>query len=306
MLRYVFGRLAWMVPTVLVIIVGSTFLMRAAPGSPFAAEKVADDQIQKQLAKKWGLDKTPTEWLWAYLKDLARGDLGPSFKVQGKTVMDLLGPAFPVSLTLGLLALFVALLVGIPAGFLAGLRQNTAVDYGSMALALVGISLPSFVVGALLIVFFVFDWSLFPVGGWGALSQLVLPAITLSAPFAAYIARLARTGVLEVKHEDYIRTARAKGLPEGEVVLKHMIRGAIVPVVSYLGPAIATILTGGFVVEKLFRIPGMGSYFVTGAINRDYTLVLGTVVLYSTLVVFMNLLVDISYAVLDPRIRLGA
>jgi len=152
----------------------------------------------------------------------------------------------------------------------------------------------------------VFDWSLFPVGGWGALSQLVLPAITLSAPFAAYIARLARTGVLEVKHEDYIRTARAKGLPEGEVVLKHMIRGAIVPVVSYLGPAIATILTGGFVVEKLFRIPGMGSYFVTGAINRDYTLVLGTVVLYSTLVVFMNLLVDISYAVLDPRIRLGA
>jgi len=306
MLRFVCGRLAWMVPTVLVIIIGATFLMRAAPGSPFAAEKVADDQIQKQLEKKWGLDKTPGEWLVAYFRGLLRGDLGPSFKVQGKTVMDLLGPALPVSLTLGLLALFLALLVGIPAGFLAGLRQNSPVDYASMALALVGVSLPSFVVGALLVVFFVFDWSLFPVGGWGTVSHLVLPAVTLSAPFAAYIARLARTGVLEVKHEDYIRTARAKGLPEGEVVLKHMIRGAIVPVVSYLGPAVATILTGGFVVEKLFRIPGMGSYFVTGAINRDYTLVLGTVILYSTLVIFLNLLVDVSYALLDPRVRLGA
>jgi oligopeptide transport system permease protein len=303
--RFVLRRLAWFVPTLLVIVVGSTFLMRAAPGSPFASEKQTDPQIRKQIEKKWGEDKNSWQWLWRYLQGLAKGDLGPSYKVQGRSVLDLLGPAFPVSMTLGILALFLALAIGLPAGFFSALRQNTAVDYLAMSLALVGISLPAFVIGSILMVCFVFSWSLFPVGGWGTLRQLVLPAITLAAPFAAYVARLARAGVLDVMHEDYVRTARAKGLPEGEVVLKHMVRGAVLPVVSYLGPAAASILTGGFVVEKLFRIPGMGAYFVTGALNRDYFLVLGTVILYSTLIIVFNLLVDVAYALLDPRVRFG-
>ncbi|MGH7161855.1 MAG: ABC transporter permease [Planctomycetota bacterium] len=305
MIRFVLLRLAWFVPTLLVIIVGSTVLMKAAPGSPFASERRTDPQIEKQILKKFGEDKTPMQWLGAYLAGLLRGDLGPSYKVQGKSVWDLLKPALPVSLTLGLMALFLAVAVGLPAGFLAGLRQNTAWDYLTMSAALVGIALPTFVIGSGLMILFVFMVSVLPVGGWGTVSHLILPAATLSAPYAAYIARLSRAGVLEVIHEDYIRTARAKGLPEGEVVLKHAIRGAILPVVSFLGPAAAQILTGSFVVEKLFRIPGVGNYFVASAINRDYFLVLGTVILYATLCVFFNLLVDVSYALLNPRVRLG-
>ncbi|MFQ5845555.1 MAG: ABC transporter permease [Planctomycetota bacterium] len=305
MLRFICWRLLWLPPVLVLLIVGSTFLMRAAPGSPFAAEKQADPQMQKQLEKKWGLDDTGWVYIGKYLKGLLEGDLGPSYKVQGKTVNELLAPAFPVSMALGLMALFIALGVGLPAGMIAGLRQNTMWDYGAMALALIGVSLPTFVIGSFLLLGFVFHLHLFPVGGWGTVKQLVLPAVTLSAPFAAYIARLARAGVLEVIHEDYMKTARAKGLPRGEVVLKHLIRGAILPVVSYLGPAVAAILTGGFVVEKLFTIPGMGSYFVAAAINRDYTLELGVLIVYSTLIMVCNLGADVARAMIDPRVRLG-
>jgi oligopeptide transport system permease protein len=306
MLLFVLKRLVW-VPVILLVILGiTTVLMRSAPGSPFAAERRVDPQIEQQIERKWGTNKTGLEWFRAYLEDVVfRGDLGPSFKVQGRTVNDLIAAALPVSLTLGLLALFLALLIGIPAGFLAGLRQNTAWDYGSMAVALLGISLPTFVIGSFLLLWLVFQWEALPVGGWGSVSQIVMPAITLAAPFAAVIARLARAGVLEVIHEDYIRTAKAKGLPKGEIVLKHLVRGAILPVVSYLGPAAAAILTGSFVVEKLFRIPGMGMHFVNSAINRDYSLILGVVIVYATLLVLFNLLVDIAYAILDPRVRLG-
>ncbi|MCK6461342.1 MAG: ABC transporter permease subunit [Planctomycetes bacterium] len=305
MLRYALLRLLWL-PAILLVILGiTTWLMRTAPGSPFAAERKVDAQIEAQIEKKWGTDKSGWKWFGEYLKGLARGDLGPSFKVQGRTVNDLLGAAIPVSLTLGLLALFLALLIGIPAGFLAGLRQNSVWDYGSMAIALVGISLPAFVIGAFLVMWLVFKWESLPVGGWGTVKQLMLPAITLSAPFAAVIARLARAGVLEVVHEDYVRTAKAKGLPKGEIVLKHLVRGAILPVISYLGPAAAAIFTGSFVVEKLFRIPGMGMHFVNSAINRDFSLILGVVIVYSTLLVCFNLLVDIAYGFLDPRVRLG-
>ncbi|MDH3592479.1 MAG: ABC transporter permease [Planctomycetota bacterium] len=301
--RFILGRLAFLVPTLVLVIVISTFLMKAAPGSPFAAEKEADPAIQKQIEKKWGEDKSSWGWLKAYFAGLLKGDLGPSYKVQGKTVKELLAPALPVSLCLGLLALMIAVGIGLPAGMFAGLRQNTTLDYGSMLIALVGVSLPTFVLGTGLLWLFVFQMDALPVGGWGTLEQLILPAITLALPFAAYIARLARAGVLEVVHEDYIKTARAKGLPPSEVVLKHLIRGAVLPVVSYLGPAAASILTGGFVVEKLFRIPGMGSYFVASAINRDYFLVLGTVIVYVTLLTVFNLIVDISYAMIDPRMR---
>lgn len=305
MLRYVLFRILWLVPILLVVLGITTWLMRIAPGSPFAAEKRVDPQIMQQIEAKWGTNKSGSQWFLSYLAGMVRGDLGPSFKVQGRTVNDLLGAAIPVSLTLGLLALFLALLVGIPAGFLAGLRQNTAWDYGSMAIALVGISLPAFVIGAFLVIFLVFRWEALPVGGWGTVRQLVLPALTLSAPFAAVIARLSRAGVLEVVHEDYVRTAKAKGLPKGEIVLKHMVRGAILPVVSYLGPAAAAIFTGSFVVEKLFRIPGMGMHFVNSAINRDYSLILGVVFVYTTLLVLFNLVVDVAYGLLDPRVRLG-
>ncbi len=305
MLRYILVRLLWL-PLILLVILGiTTWLMRIAPGSPFAAEKSIDPQIMQQIERKWGTNKTGWQWFGSYLAGIARGDLGPSFKVQGRTVNDLLGSALPVSLTLGLLALFLALLVGVPAGFLAGLRQNSIWDYGSMAIALVGISLPAFVIGAFLIVWLVFHWDVLPVGGWGTIDKLLMPAVTLSAPFAAVIARLARAGVLEVVHEDYIRTAKAKGLPKGEIVLKHLVRGAILPVVSYLAPAAAAILTGSFVVEKLFRIPGMGMHFVNSALNRDYSLVLGVVIVYATLLVLFNLVVDVAYGFLDPRVRLG-
>jgi oligopeptide transport system permease protein len=305
MLYFILKRLLW-VPVILLVILGiTTVLMRTAPGSPFAAEKRVDPQIEQQIAAKWGTNRTGFQWFKSYLGGVFHGDLGPSFKVQGRTVNDLIGAALPVSLTLGLLSLFLALLIGIPAGFIAGLRQNTIWDYGSMAIALLGISLPTFVIGSFLLLWLVFRWEALPVGGWGTLSQLTMPAITLSAPFAAVIARLARAGVLEVVHEDYIRTAKAKGLPKGEIVLKHLVRGAILPVVSYLGPAAAAILTGSFVVEKLFRIPGMGMHFVNSALNRDYSLILGVVIVYAVLLVLFNLLVDIVYAFLDPRVRLG-
>jgi len=305
MLRFIVFRILWLVPILLVILGITTWIMRIAPGSPFASERNFDPQILQQMEKKWGTDKTGGEWFLSYLSGLPKGDLGPSLRVQGRTVNDLIGSALPVSLTLGLLALFLALLIGIPAGFLAGLRQNSLWDYGSMALTLLGISLPTFVIGAFLVILLVFRWEALPIGGWGTVGQLVLPAVTLAAPFVAVIARLARAGVLEIVHEDYVRTAKAKGLPRGEIVLKHMIRGAILPVVSYLGPAAAGILTGSFVVEKLFRIPGMGMHFVNSAINLDYSLVLGVVMIYATLLVLFNLLVDIAYALLDPRVRLG-
>ena len=305
MLRFILNRLLWLVPTLLVIIAISTLLMWNAPGSAFASEKAVDPGIQKQIEKKWGVDKSGSDWLLAYLGGLFKGDLGPSFKAQGRTVNDLIGAAFPISLALGLLALFLAMGIGIPAGFLAGLRQNSFLDYASMFLALIGIALPTFVIGSFLLLALVFYNDVLPVGGWGTVQQLFMPALTLSAPFAAYIARLARTGVLEVIHEDYIKTARAKGLPPSEVVLKHLIRGAILPVVSYLGPAAAAIITGSFVVEKLFRIPGMGTHFVNSALNKDYSMILGVVVIYATLVVIFNLIVDIIYALLDPRVWLG-
>ena len=305
MLRYVLIRIASLVPVLIILIVVSTFMMRFAKGSPFASEKTMDEEMQKRIEKKWGLDETGWKYIWEYLKGLPKGDLGWSYKVQGKTVNELLAPAFPVSITLGLLAFWLALAVGLPAGFIAGLRQNTGWDYASMGIALIGISLPTFVIGSALLLALVFKLDALPVGGWGTVKQLLLPAITLSAPFAAYIARLARAGILEVIHEDYIRTARAKGLPKGEIVLKHMIRGAILPVVSYLGPAMAAILTGSFVVEQLFRIPGMGTYFVTSAINRDYMVMLGVLIIYSTLIMLCNLAADITRATIDPRVRLG-
>jgi oligopeptide transport system permease protein len=231
------------------------------------------------------------------------GTLGPAIKVQGRSVEKLLAPALPVSAALGLLALVIATGLGLVLGIQAGLKPSSTADYASMGLAMVGISLPSFVIGAALIILFSLRLHWLPVAGWGGYRHLVMPATTLALPYAAYIARLARSGTIEVMQQDFVRTARAKGLSEVQIVLRHVLRGALLPVVSFLGPAAAGIMTGSFVVETLFGIPGVGQWFVKGAINRDYSVVLGTALVYAGLVTVFNLIVDLAYAWLDPRVR---
>jgi len=245
-----------------------------------------------------------TDFFFVYMKRLVlEGSLGPAIKVQGRSVQELLLPAIPVSVSLGLLALIIACALGLVLGIRAGLRPNSLADYSSMGLAMIGISLPNFVIGAVLLIVFALTVRWFPVAGWGSYRHLVLPAVTLALPYAAYIARLARGGTIEVMQQDFVRTARAKGLSEGTIIVKHALKGALLPVVSFLGPAAAGIMTGSFVVETLFGVPGMGQWFVKGAINRDYSVVLGTAIIYCALVMAFNLLVDLAYAWLDPRIR---
>lgn len=234
---------------------------------------------------------------------VVEGTLGPAIKVQGRSVEQLIAPALPVSVSLGLLALVIATALGLTLGMRAGLRPNSPADYASMGLAMVGISLPNFVIGAAFMILLALKLRIFPVAGWGGYGHLLMPAMTLALPYAAYIARLARSGTIEVMQQDFIRTARAKGIPRTAIVLRHALRGAILPVVSFLGPAAAGIMTGSFVVETLFGVPGMGQWFVKGAINRDYSVVLGTAIVYTSLVTVFNLLVDLAYAWLDPRVR---
>lgn len=297
-------RVAFLVPSLVLLIFATTLLMYNAPGNPFAQERVAAPQVEEALRKQYGVPKSATEFFWIYMRRLVvEGSLGPSIKVQGRDVEDLLAPALPVSVSLGLLALVLACAIGLFLGVRGGLRPNSSADYASMGLALVGISLPNFVIGALLMIVFALQLGWLPVAGWGGYRHLLMPSLTLALPYAAYIARLARGGTIEVMQQDFIRTARAKGVPESAIVLRHALRGAILPVVSFLGPAAAGILTGSFVVETLFGVPGMGQWFVKGAINRDYSVVLGTAILYTSLVTAFNLVVDLAYAWLDPRVR---
>lgn len=300
-------KFCFMIPSMVFLIYVTTLLMYQAPGSPFASEKAASANVLEAKASKFKVYPDANQFFAGYMKDLiVDGSLGLSVKSQGRTVNQLLQPAFPVSATLGLLAISLAVGLGLFLGVRAGLKPNSLADYSSMALALVGISLPNFVIGALLLIVFALQLGWFPVAGWGTLGHLVLPAFTLALPYAAYIARLARGGTIEVMRQDYIRTARAKGLPERVVVLKHALKGAILPVVSFLGPAVAGIMTGSFVVEQLFGIPGMGRWFVTGATDRDYSVVLGTALIYFTMITMFNMLVDLAYAWLDPRTRTEA
>jgi len=247
----------------------------------------------------------PTEWgetqYAIYLKTLASGSLGDSM-ISDLTVLEILGEALPYSLLLGLQALLIALILGVPAGLFAGLRQNTAADYGVMTVAMIGVSIPNFVLGPLLILIFAIHLGWFSAVGWYSWTDSILPSITLGLFYVAYVARLTRGGVLEVIRKDYIRTARAKGLVERLVVMRHALKGALLPVVSYLGPAFAALLAGSVVVEEIFNLPGVGTHFVRSALNRDYNLVLGTIILYSSLLVFLNMVVDILYTVLDPRV----
>lgn len=303
MLGYIFRRLAGFLPVLFIIISLSFFMMRLAPGGPFDQERALPDQVRANIEARYHLEEPLWRQYLRYVGEVARGDLGPSFRYPDRSVNELLALGFPVSLTLGLCALGVALALGGTAGILSGLRRNAFVDYLTMTFALAGVSVPNFVLGPILMLVFALGLGWLPVAGWGTWRHLILPSVTLGTFYAAYVARLTRAGMLEVIGQDFIRTARAKGLREATVVLRHALPGAILPVITYLGPASAAILTGSVVVETIFSIPGIGRYFVGGALNRDYTMVLGTVVFYSVLLLVFNLVVDVLYAYLDPRVQ---
>lgn len=305
MLSYALRRMLGVFPTFLVIVAAAFFLMRAAPGGPFDAEQTLPPEIEANLQAAYGLDQPVAVQFARYLRGLARGDLGPSFRMKDFTVAELIGRGLPVTLAIGAAALAVALLVGVPLGLVAGLRQNSGADHAVMSLALAGIAVPNFVIAPLLALVFGLYLGWLPVAGWepASLRHMVLPVATLALPFVAYVARLTRGSLLEVLQSAYIRTARAKGLAARVILRRHALRPTLLPVVSFLGPAAAGLLTGSLVVEQVFGLPGVGRYFVQGAINRDYTLVMGMVVFYAALILLLNLVVDLLYGWLDPRIR---
>lgn len=304
MFTFIIRRIIWFILVLFTIATISFFLMRFVPGGPFDRERNLPEAIEKNLRAKYHMDKPLWTQYLIYMKQLCKRDLGPSFKYRNRTVNEIIAQSFPASAILGTYGLTLAVVIGITTGTIAAVKHRSFLDFLPMSAASVGICIPSFFLGILLLLLFCFKWSLLPASGWGNLSNLVLPVITLSAPFTAYIARLIRASMLEALNQDYIRTARAKGLPERVVIMKHAMRNAILPVVSYLGPAAASILTGSVVVEKIFAIPGLGTHFVNGALNRDYTLVMGTILLYSALLVIFNFLVDIAYVFIDPRIKI--
>lgn len=301
--RFILGRLLGLVPTLLVIVTISFFVIRLAPGSPFSSERAVPKEVLADLEAKYGFDQPLGVQYLRYLGSLVHGDLGLSTKYPQRSVNEIIGDGFPASLVLGLVAMVWAVLLGIIAGIVGAIRQNTAWDYSFMAAAMVGISVPTFVLGPLLILVFSLTVFWFPPGGWGTWRHIVLPGITLGTVYAAYIARLTRGGMLEVVGADYVRTAWAKGLHERVIVTRHMLKGGLLPVVTFLGPAIAHMMVGSVVVEKIFATPGLGPYFVDAAFNRDYFLVMGIVVYYSLFLLLMNLVVDVAYGFLDPRIR---
>lgn len=306
MTRFLIRRFLGLIPTIFLIITFAFFIVHAAPGGPFASEKNAPPEIIENMKKKYHLDEPMYKQYFRYMSDVAKGDLGPSFRYKDYTVNQLIKQALPASALLGFLSLSLAVIMGVLAGIMSALKRNTWIDYVSMSFAVLGISIPLFVIGPILKLYLALKWELLPTSGWlgGRHGWLVLimPVLTLSLPYLASIARLTRASVLEVLRADYIRTARAKGLSEPVVIVKHVLKGAMLPVVSYLGPALAYILTGAVVVETLFTVPGLGRFYVQAAVNRDYTLIIGDVIVVCILMVVMNFLVDIFYGFLDPRI----
>jgi oligopeptide transport system permease protein len=297
-------RLLLIVPTLWVVATSTFFLMRLAPGGPFRAERDIPVAARQQLLHQYGLDRPLLEQYAGFLGNAVRLDFGVSYKYPTRTVREIIFEAFPVSAELGGWALLLAVLAGVPIGVLAALRKNTALDHGAMGLALAGVSIPNFVLGPALVLAFSLSLFVLPPALWQGPSSRVLPVITLSVAYLAYIARLTRAGMLEVLQQDYVRTARAKGLPERVVVFKHALRLGFLPVVSYLGPAAARIIMGSIVVESIFAVPGLGRYLVSAAFNRDYTLVLGAVLFYALFLIVLNLLVDVAYTLLDPRVEM--
>ncbi|MBG30003.1 MAG: ABC transporter [Opitutae bacterium] len=303
MAKFILGRILQAIPTLLVIATLTFFMTRMAPGGPFDGEKPIPEEIKERIEAHYGLNEPLHEQFLLYLSNLLQGDLGPSFKYIGWEVSELIAQAFPVSAQLGLCSLAIALTLGLPAGIVAALRKNSPWDYVPMSIAMVGICLPTFVLGPALILLFSSKLGWFSPMGWYSISDIVLPSLTLGLFYAAYIARLTRAGMLETLNQDYIRTARAKGAPPSQVVTKHALRGGLLPVVTFLGPAFAGLISGSFIIESIFFIPGLGRFFVTAAFNRDYTMVLGTVLFYATLIILLNLLVDVIQAALDPKAR---
>ena len=303
MLAYVARRLFLIIPMALLVVTLTWVLVRMAPGNFYTGEKKLPPAIEANIRAKYGLDQPWYKQYGLMMANIVRGDFGDSLKYEGQSVNEIIWRHAPYSATIGILAYILALLVGLTAGTIAALKQNSAFDYASMSFAMIGLSVPNFVLGPILVLVFSFWLYWFPPARWGGLSALVLPVVTLGAIYAAYIARLTRAGMLEVLRSDYIRTARAKGLDEKTVLWRHALRGGIIPVVSFTGPALAALLAGTVVVERVFVIPGLGKIFIEAVLSRDEPLILGIVAFLSILIMILNLIVDISYGFLDPRIR---
>ncbi len=306
MAKFIIRRFLSIIPTMFIIVTLSFFMIRLAPGGPFSGEKKLPEQVLQNILAKYHMDEPLVKQYFRYLGDTLRGDLGPSFRYSDQTVNELIAHTMPVSIVLGTAALALALFLGVSAGIISALRQNKWPDYLAMSVAVVGISIPLFVIGPILQYVFAMRLNMLPTSGWinsrAGLVTLILPMMTLAFPYFAYIARLSRGSILEVLRSDYIRTARAKGLKESVVVLKHVLKGSMLPIVSYLGPAFSGIITGSVVVETVFVVPGVGNIFVQSALNRDYTLIMGDIIVYSLILVAMNFVVDIVYGFMDPRI----
>ena len=304
MLRFALNRLLQAIPVLLIVISATFLLVHSAPGGPFSADKAVPPEVIKALEAQYNLDQPLWQQYVSYLGDVLKGDFGPSFKYSGRTVNELIAAGLPATAELALYAMLVALVIGISAGVIAAMRPNSMQDYVPMSAAMLGICMPSFLLGPLLVLVFGIHLEWLPVSGWGDIpGDKIMPSITLGTGYAAYIARLSRGGMLEVLSQDYIRTARAKGLSERLIIFKHALRGGLIPVVAFLGPAFAGLLGGSFVVETIFQIPGLGRFYVQAAFNRDYTMILGMTIFFATLIILFNLLSDMLAIWLNPKLR---
>ena len=304
MLKFLLSRIAQAVPVLLVVVTATFFLVHAAPGGPFSADKAVPPEVIEALEAQYKLDQPVWRQYISYLGDILRGDFGPSFKYPGRSVNELIMAGIPITAELAFYAMLVALGIGILSGVGAAIRPNTLQDYAPMTLAMIGICMPSFLLGPLLVLVFGIELEMVPVSGWGDIpGDKILPSITLGTGYAAFIARLSRGGMLEILSQDFIRTARAKGLSESTVIIKHALKGGLIPVIAFLGPAFAGLLAGSFVVETIFQIPGIGRFYVQAAFNRDYTLILGMTIFLSTLIIIFNLISDLISIWLNPKLR---
>ena len=305
MLKFFAARLLQAIPVLFVVITATFFLVHSAPGGPFDAAKTLPAEVLDNLNARYNLDDPLYKQYLSYMGNLVQGDFGPSFRYSNRSVTEMILTGLPITFELALYAMLIALIIGISAGIVASIRPNSAQDYIPMSLAMAGICLPSFLMGPLLVLIFGISLDWLPVSGWGyAPGDKILPAITLGTGYAAYIARLTRGGMIEVMGQDYIRTAKAKGLSTPMIIYRHALRGGLAPVVAFLGPAFAGLLAGSFVVETIFQIPGLGRFYVQAAFNRDYTMILGTTILLSTLIVLFNIVSDILTVWLNPRLTL--
>ena len=303
MLKYTIKRLIGSIPVLLIVITLSFVIMRATPGGPFDKEKKVTPEVMAALNAQYKLDQPLYVQYWDTLTNILKGDLGPSFRYPGRTVNEMILEGLPTTVELGCYALIIALLLGITSGIIAALKKNTWLDYLPMTLSMAGICVPSFLLGPVLVLIFSIHFNWLPVSGWDSFAHKILPSITLGAAYAAFVSRLSRGGMLEILSQDFIRTARAKGASESQVILKHALKGGMFPVISFLGPAIAGLLSGSFVTESIFQIPGLGRYYVQAAFNRDYTMIMGTTVFLAALIIFFNLVSDVMLIWVNPKLN---